>query len=191
MAEVIGRLREEHMNMALLLDLMDQQTTRFQHGADLNFSIVRGIISYFLSFPDLYHHPREDRIVHKLRARAPEEAADLEALLNSHQHLASLTRRFATATIDQMVEPGDVSRRWFGSLARDFVDTNRQHMAIEEDRFFPLVLQTLTEKEWAELDADAWSGSDPLFGGRVERHFRTLFEAIMELDRANASGKPT
>jgi len=187
MAEVVRDLRNDHMDMAILLDVMDRQIAQFQRGAKPDFNIVRGVINYFLTYPDLYHHPKEDLIVQKLGARAPEQAAELERLLAGHDDLAQLTRRFATATVDQMVRSEETPREWFGSLARAFVDSNRRHMAMEEERFFPIVLQALTEEDWAELEANVIGGADPLFGGKVEQHFRALRDAILDLERAEAS----
>jgi len=183
MAEVVRVLRKEHMDMAMLLDVMDRQIAQFQRGATPDFNVVRGIINYFLTYPDLYHHPKEDLIVQKLQARAPDKAADLERLLTGHQELPNLTRRFATAAIDQMVRSEEVPRQWFGSLARAFVDANRRHMAMEEEQFFPLVLQTLSEADWADLEAHVIGGTDPLFGGKVEAHFHALRDAILDLER--------
>ncbi len=182
MAELMQALRKEHMDMAVLLDLMDRQIAIFQQGAAPDFDVVRGIIGYFLTFPDLYHHPKEDLIVEKLRSRAPDKAAALDKLLDSHQDLAHLTRRFATAAIDQLVRPGDEPRAWFSSLARDFIDSNRRHMAIEEERFFPLAVQDLTDEDWAELD-------EQLNASKAEAQFHALHKAILEqagLDRDSA-----
>jgi hemerythrin-like domain-containing protein len=183
-------LRKEHMDMAILLDVMDRQIVQFQRGATPDFNIVRGIVSYFLAYPDLYHHPKEDLIIQKLRARAPEKAATMERLLTEHQDLALLTRRFATAVVDQMVHPVEVPNEWFSSLARTFVDTNRRHMAMEDERFFPMLLQVLTEEDWADLGAQVMGGSDPLFGGKVEEHFRALHVTILDLERADAAKQP-
>ena len=191
MAEAVRILREEHADMAILLDVMDRQITRFKRGDTPDFNIVRGIINYFLSFPDLYHHPKEDLIVQKLQERAPENAAALERLFASHKDLALLTRRLATAAVDQMVRPREVPREWFSSLARAFVDTNRSHMALEEERFFPIVLQNLTEEDWTEFQARAISGTDLLFGKRIDEHFRALRDAILERERAETAKAPS
>lgn len=172
MAELMHALRREHMDMTLLLDLMERQIAQFQAGDAPDFEVVRAIIGYFLTYPDLYHHPKEDLIAERLRLSAPEQAAALDRLLSGHQDLAYLTRRFATAAIDQMVRPGGEPREWFSSLARDFVDSNRRHMAIEEERFFPLALQALTDEDWQALQAGL--GDSP-----AEAQFRRLHHAIL------------
>jgi len=183
MTEVLRLLRKEHTDMAILLDLMDRQIALFKQGAAPDFNIVRGVLDYFLTYPDLYHHPKEDLVLRKLLAREPARRAELSGLLEAHRDLAHLTRRFANATVDQMIHGDEVPREWFGSLARTFVDTNRTHMAMEEKDFMPLALQVLTEEDWADLEAHVIGRADPLFGGKVEAHFGTLHQAILELER--------
>ncbi|MFQ5775126.1 MAG: hemerythrin domain-containing protein [Kiloniellaceae bacterium] len=184
MTEVVRLLRKEHTDMAILLDLMERQIALFKQGAAPDFNIVRGVLDYFLTYPDLYHHPKEDLIFHKLRARDPEQAAAVDSLIAGHQDLAHLTRRFASATVDQMLHPDEVPRQWFASLARSFIDTNRRHMATEEEHFFPLVLRVLTEADWADLDTAVIDRDDPLFGAKVEERFQALRDAILEIERS-------
>ena len=183
MNEVLRLLRKEHKDMAVLLDLLERQIALHKQGSIPDFNIVRGILDYFLTYPDLYHHPKEDLILHKLRARDPAMGAELEGLLSGHEALANLTRRFATATVDQMLHADEVPREWFGSLARKFVDSNRDHMAKEEEHFLPVAQEVLTEEDWADLEAHVIGRSDPLFGGKVEEHFGALRAAILELER--------
>ena len=173
MAALMEALRREHADMTALLDLMDRQIAQFQEGASPDFNLVRGIISYFLTYPDLYHHPKEDLIAERLRNRAPDQVASLESLLNGHMDLAHLTRRLATATVDQMVRPDDEPREWFSSLGRDFIDSNRRHMAMEEVHFFPLALQVLSDGDWADLDGRFAAGT-------AESHLRALHGAVLD-----------
>ncbi len=187
MAEVVRMLRKEHTDMAILLDLLERQIAVFKQGGAADFGIVRGILDYYLSYPDLYHHPKEDLIYHRLHARAPEQAESVQGLLAAHDELAHLTRRFASATVDEMLHGGEVPREWFASLARKFIDTNRRHLATEEETFFPLALRVLTDQDWAEIDAQVTDRDDPLFGGAVEERFQALHESILDLERA--SGK--
>lgn len=173
MAALMQALRREHEDMTVLLDLMERQIAQFQGGAAPDFNLVRGIIGYFLTYPDLYHHPKEDLIAERLRSRAPDEAAGLESLLNGHLDLAYLTRRLATAAVDQMVRPGDEPRQWFSSLGRDFIDSNRRHMAMEEKHFFPLALHVLSDGDWTDLEGRFATGA-------AEHHLRALHSAVLE-----------
>ncbi len=105
MPEAVCILRQEHANMAMLLDILDRQL-------------------------------------------AAAKAKPLAELLSAHEDLALLTRRFARATIDQILHPGEVALRWFTSLGRAFVNVNRRHMAREEEHFFPRVLELLSSDDW-------------------------------------------
>ena len=72
-----------------------------------------------------------------------------------------------------MVRPDDEPREWFSSLGRDFIDSNRRHMAMEETYFFPLALQMLSDGDWAELDGSFAAGT-------AESHVRALHGAVLE-----------
>ncbi|MFQ5467394.1 MAG: hemerythrin domain-containing protein [Kiloniellaceae bacterium] len=189
MSDLVRRLRKEHTDMAVLLDMMDRQIARFDRGEAPDYDVVRGILDYFLTYPDLYHHPKEDMVLRTLQARNPDKAAELNMLLTAHHDLALLTRRFATATIDQMINPQESARTWFGSLARAFVDANRRHMAIEEERFFPTVLRALTEADWEAINEHVVAGGDPLFDGRVEERFQALRDAIHDAEQSKSNGR--
>ena len=116
----------------------DRATLACAEGRAPDFGIVRGILDYYLSYPDLYHRPKEDLIYHRLRALAPEQAESVKGLLVAHEELGQLTRRFASATVDQMLDGDEVPRAWFASLARKFIDTNRHHLVTQEERFHAL-----------------------------------------------------
>ena len=169
--------------MATLLDVLERQLTVFKEGGRPDFAMIKGIIDYFLVYPELQHHPKEDLIYLRLRVRDKAKAEALADLLPGHEQLAMLTHRFARAALDQMLNPDEAPWQWFASLGREFIDTNRRHMAKEEEYFFPLALQVLTAEDWAAIDAQVTDTEDPLFGGKVETRFHALHEKVLELER--------
>ena len=110
MPEAVRILRQEHANMAMLLDILDRQLAA-KAGEQLDCDMIQGILDYFISYPDLYHHPKEDLIFLKLRARDGDKAKPLAGLLTGHEDLALLTRRFARATVDMILNPGEVTHQ--------------------------------------------------------------------------------
>jgi hemerythrin-like domain-containing protein len=191
MPEAVRILRQEHANMAMLLDILDRQLATAKAGEHLDYHMIKAILDYFISYPDLYHHPKEDLIFLKLRARDSDKAKPLAELLSGHEDLALLARRFARATVDQILNPDEVTQQWFGSLGREFVNVNRRHMAREEEHFFPRALEVLSSDDWAAIDAQITDREDPLFGGLVELRFRDLHEMILDLERDNLEGQRT
>ena len=71
-------LRQEHANMTLLLDLFECQVAALRQQEDADFVLIGGIVDYFLTYPDLMHHPKEDILFHRLRELDPAAAAKAE-----------------------------------------------------------------------------------------------------------------
>jgi hemerythrin-like domain-containing protein len=189
MPKALSVLRQEHTNMAMLLDVLDRQLAVAKAGEAPAYDIVKGILDYFLTYPELYHHPKEDLVYLRLRARDGAEAEPFAGLLTGHEDIALLTRRFARATVDQILNPGAAQWQWFTSLGREFVDTNRRHMAEEEEHFFPLALRVLSPEDWAAIESQVTDWDDPLFGRLVERRFRGLHQMILDLERENLESR--
>ncbi len=189
MPEALRILRQEHANMAMLLDILDRQLAAEEKGEPLDYEIIRATLDYFSSYPDLYHHPKEEFIFLRLRALDSDKAKPLAQLLNEHDDLGLLTRRFARATVDQILNPSAVTQQRFAGVGREFVDVNRRHMAWEDEHFFPRVLEVMSSEDWAAIDDQITDWEDPLFGGLVELRFRHLHKMILDLERDNLEGQ--
>ncbi len=173
-------LRQEHANMTMLLDLLECQVAAVRQVEAVDFALVEGIIDYFLTYPDLVHHPKEDLLFHRLREVDPAAAVEAENLLSGHEDIGLLARRVARAMVDHRLHGTAETKLWFVSLGQDFIDTNRRHMAEEEQHFFPLALRTLSEADWAAVDRKTGGRDDPLFGALVETRFKSLHQFLAE-----------
>ncbi|MFQ5973777.1 MAG: hemerythrin domain-containing protein [Alphaproteobacteria bacterium] len=183
MAEVMRILRQDHSNMARLLDLLDRQLEAFDAGKPVDYEIVEGVVDYYHSYPDLCHHPLEDLVLGRLRRRDGTAARDFDKLEGDHAELASLTDKFA-ALVHQVVSEAQVPRNWFGRVAHEFVETNRRHMAMEDKYFFPVAEKVLTDEDWDELDARVADMEDPLFSKNLAKRFENLRTEILSLERS-------
>jgi hemerythrin-like domain-containing protein len=54
-----------------LLRVLERELSVFDRGARPDYEVVLAVIDYFEDYPDTCHHPKEDMIVEKLRARDP------------------------------------------------------------------------------------------------------------------------
>ncbi len=185
MSNVIRALRREHADMARLLGALERQLDVFDQGARPDYDIVQGVIDYCLAYPDLYHHPKEDLVLERLRRRDPEAAAAIGELLPEHEALAELTRRLADA-VESVLREAEVSREGMHELAREFLDFYRRHIAMEEGRFFPAALEVLSEQDWAEIEAQLGEREDPLFGGQPDQRFERLRQDVLAWEKADA-----
>lgn len=66
------------------------------------------------------------------------------------------------------------------SLARYLV-LQREHLNAEEGRVFNLMDQTLNLGDWERIEQVIPVSTDPLFGGEVQKRYRSIFDQIMTL----------
>lgn len=182
MAETVRMLRQEHANMAKLLDALERQVALFDKGELPDYDIIEGVIDYCLAYPDLFHHPKEDLIYRRMQEREPEAAAAVGDLLSEHERLAALTRHLAEAVQNVLLEL-NVPRDAVLKVAREFLDAYREHIRIEEAAFFPAALAALSEEDWRELDAQAKDSEDPIFGGAKSGRFEKLRDDVLAWDQ--------
>ena len=72
---IIDLLRQEHRNIEKLLFVLEQELSVFDRGERPDYEVIWAVIAYFQVFPDAYHHPQENAVFEKLKARDPAEAA--------------------------------------------------------------------------------------------------------------------
>lgn len=181
MVEVISALRQEHRDMAKLLNALERQLAEFDRGGRPDYEIVQAVIDYCLTYPDLSHHPREDLVFERLKARDPETAGSIGDLRREHEALAHRTRRFAAAVRNVLLE-AEMPRDALLKVGWDFLEHYRKHIAMEESRFFPAALQVLKPEDWRQIQAEAGTRGDPLFGQQPEEHFKALRKNILDWD---------
>jgi len=187
MDDIIGGLRREHANIAKLLSALERQLVQFIANEPVDYDIIQGIADYFVDYPELCHHPKENAIYHRLLARDADAAGALGDLKDDHDRIGTLSLAFAK-TVRNVLGEAVVPRKTFEKAARNFIDLQRKHMEMEERTFFPAVLQALTAEDWAEVKAEIHRRDDPLFGSAVEDRFRAAAEDILEWDRSERAG---
>lgn len=180
MPDVIMLLQLDHHKTAKVLDLIQQQVTNMARRAPLNYHLLERTFDYLSGYPDQCHHPKEDLVYRKLLSRFPDMAEPLEDLVGQHEKLADLTRGLTRAIGESRNGPPTVNEGLADQL-RTFVDFYRLHMLMEERHFFPLALQRLSRKDFAEIDFTLFDQPDRLFNRGAEETFAALHDAITQL----------
>ncbi len=177
--DVVDSLHQDHANLAKLLDALERQLALFDTGEVPDYDIVQGVLDYCLNYPDLYHHPKEDLVLERLRAVDPAAAAAIGDLAAEHRDLAALTRRFAAA-VDAVLQDLEVPREPFEEAARRFLAAYREHMDKEEQVFLPAARRSLGAADWAGIDARLSRREDPSFGRGAEARSEERFAALRQ-----------
>jgi len=177
MAEIMNILRADHRTMARLLDNLESQIAPLCGEAVPNYDLLNEAVNYCLTYPDLYHHPKEDQVYRRLieKGVSPDQLGDLET---AHQDLSGLTHRLAQKLKSaQSAEP--VHRKILASLIESFVKSYRLHLEAEDKVFFPLAEEKLEPADWAAIDAEMARMPDPLFGDRAPLDYPSLYPVML------------
>jgi len=173
MPHVLDMLKSEHKTMSRLLTSLECQVDLFEEAEHLDYELMKEIIDYFLTYPDLCHHPKEDLVLATLAERNLHAAEQVGALVQAHQDISRELHEFAHALSNVLLEL-DVPREAFVNLARTFIDRERRHMDQEEKIFFPAAQQHLTDDDWAALERQVFRVTDPLGDLAKARRFEKL-----------------
>jgi len=189
MTYIIEVLRQEHCNMESLLRVLEREVSVFSRGDRPDYEVVLAVIDYFKDYPDSCHHPKEDMIVEKLKARDPVAAAYIGDLEAQHMEAARRLRRVAQA-VERVLSDQDLVRQTVDDIIRDFIDHERQHMAIEERVVFPTVLNALRPEDWADIASKLTNRDDPFYQPGFEKKFNTLRRDILTMEEEAEAERP-
>jgi len=177
MAELLDRLIQDHRHLTRVLDLLEHLLDRFHTGDEPDYELMCGMLEYIESYADQVHHPSEENLFDRLRARSHEHYPVLDRLAEQHLQLTRINKRFRQS-VEGIVHEEVLRRDQVEVQGRELIKTLREHLELEEREAFPLARERLSANDWDELlPAD---DEDPLFGPIERRHFQTLFQHLME-----------
>ena len=183
MVEIIVILRQEHRNIEKLLQVMERELTVFDRGERPDYEVFVAIVEFFKNYPDSCHHPKEDMIYEKFRTRDPGRAASVADLEAEHREGAVRLRRVARA-IESVLNDQELLRESVDRIVRDFIDSERKHIALEEEVVFPAIVDTLQPGDWADIALTLADRYGPPSEADFEEQFSTLRRDILELEEA-------
>lgn len=167
-------LRAEHRHMATVMNLFAQQLDSIDAGELVDTHVVFEIIDYMVTWPDRFHHPREDLIYARVSEVDPGSVDSVDTLQRDHDKTAQVGRGLLKDI--ERWRLGEVSGTLVVKNGRSYIEHIYEHMSIEEKLIFPHIEQTLTLQDWRELAADdeLQGVSESVFGPRVQREFRNM-----------------
>jgi len=179
---IIERLSREHRNIETLLGVLERELEIFDRGDRPDYEVIRAVISYFELYPEIYHHPLEELVFAKLKRRDPAAAAKVGNLTSEHQKAAERLRRVAQA-VDAVLADREIPRQNVDNIVRDFIESERRHVMMEDRDFFPAALKALEPQDWTEIASASTNHEDPLFSDAAEETFEALRARILRLEQ--------
>ncbi len=187
MKELFAQLAEEHRQLNLLLDLLEQRVDQYLAGdrTPPPAWLMRDALEYMQQYPELFHHPLEDRLMQLIEPRVQEPAllAEMVQVQREHQTLeqqtAELVVQFAAICCDQVV-PIRTLMETFSAYAA----LQRAHLAREDRVLLPALAELIKADEARALVQRHKPIDDPLFSHGGQAGFSALYQELLELDAA-------
>lgn len=177
MSDTITMLRAEHRVMTRLLDLLAGQIDRFELAESTDYELMKEVVDYFLTVPDLYHHPKEDLVHARMLRRGGAGAEDMHDIPAEHERGSERLHAFSRALVSILLD-AEFPRDRFVQIAREFLDGERHHMQGEEKGFFPAAEEVLTPQDWAEIDERTAKLQDPIISEDESPRFQVIREHL-------------
>jgi len=180
--QAIRIIREEHQSLAAVLHGLQYLVREIRvYSADPDFALLGAMVYYIDTFPERFHHPKEDAWLFRLlRLRHPPAEPLLQRLQSEHRAGSGKLRQIEQALI-RYQQGGATEFPAFAAAVEGFVAFERNHMRSEETEVIPLAQQYLTPPDWDEIDAAFLDHTDPLLGDTMREDFRDLFRRIVNL----------
>jgi len=180
--EAIRIIRDEHRSLAAVLHGMVYLVREIRdRGARPDFALLGAMVYYIDTFPERFHHPKEDKYLFRLlRARCPEAEPLLDRLEAEHRSGAAKIRSLEQS-LARFQQGGMNEFPAFAAAVDAYADFHWEHMRAEEKQMLPLAEKHLTADDWVAIDAAFTDHSDPLFGSAVGQAYEELFRRIVNL----------
>lgn len=176
-APVLAELRQDHRNIARLLNLLERQTEMIFDGTPSELELMVDIMRYMTGYPDAVHHPKEDKLYAELRAVRPDLAKGMSRVSDEHRQIGDMGILLRDK-LEEAVAGSMVRRKELVSAALRYVQSLRAHMRWEESDLFRRLDRMVADGHDVIRTSRVVDQRDPLFGATIEARFRALYDAI-------------
>lgn len=175
--QLMQELREDHRNMAIVLNVLESTVETAKSDNDPDFELIDEVMRYMTVYPDAVHHPKEDVVYAELKKNRPDLAAGLDDVPADHRKIAELGTQLRD-DVEAVIAGAAVRREHFVRDASEYVRRLRKHMQWEEEDLFKRV-DEMIEEDTPSIDVERFQHiKDPVFELEVESGFRRLMASL-------------
>ena len=149
------KLRQDHAGLSRIMREIDTQAHRLTEDPEGARAILVDAFRYLLRYHHAFHHPREDRLFARIRARDDELDQTLQHLSHEHETGEQETRRLAEdlaqASSKELV--GESGAELVDRI-NDYLRHTRTHMRHEETVFYSRAEGALSHEDWQDIIDD-------------------------------------
>ena len=140
-------LMDEHRGFSAMLDVLDAVAARLRRGHDVPMTMIADVLEFFERFADRHHDKEEALLFPLLAAHGIGRDQTVVSVLMS-QHEAGRVYGAKMKQELKRLRQGDTSAAAaLADDARAYTELIREHIRIEDEYFYKLADQVLTEAE--------------------------------------------
>jgi hemerythrin-like domain-containing protein len=179
--DAIATIQDEHRTLGAVLQGIRYLVHEVDEGRiEPDFQLLGAMLYYLDTFPERFHHPREDRYLFAaVRARSGQAAPVLARLETDHAVNGERMRELAHA-LGRWRDGGPGEFAAFRDAVEAYAQFQWKHMRAEEDELLPLAREALNADDWKAIDEGFSEVTDPLQGLRGG-DYDALFRRIVTL----------
>jgi branched-chain amino acid transport system ATP-binding protein len=173
----------EHRTLTAVIHAMLFVLRRIRFGiSERNFDLLGVMVSYIETFPERFHHPKEDAYLFpRLRERDRLIVPLLDRLHTEHVAGSGKLQNMRRLLCTYQRNPGSREFGAFHEAVSDYAAFHYAHVRAEEGQVLPAATEYLKAADWDEIDSAFAGHSDPLFGAGAVAEYGELFRRIVDL----------
>ncbi len=174
---LLAQLRQDHLNVAMLLEMIESELAAFDAGEDPDYELMFDIMHYLANYQDQIHHPNEDLLFQRLLDRDMTLRPTVEALFAEHEQLAQVGHDLQML-LEQIVGDAFVERAVLHERLEAYLNLFKNHIGTEEREVYPGAERALGSRDWVVLNAEFVERADPLFGDIIAHEYQAIAERM-------------
>lgn len=188
MAKAINIMKTEHLSLNTVMHVLNQLVLDLESGRltadDVDYELFERILNYIEEFLDTMHHPKEDQYLFPALLKRTSECNDVILELQEQHRMGVENRKRLEIHLQGMKDkhPGQIEK--LIEALKDYLQTHRDHLKLEDRVIIPLAERVLTDEDWAVIDEAFNKNEDPVFGKVPRSKFRKMLSDIAFLTPA-------
>ena len=179
--KALAILRQEHSALAAILHGLEFIGAKLERGEHFDLKVLRAMLFYIDSFPDRFHHPKEDGYLFPTIQKRTGAADAVIAKLEDEHHQGMLAIRVVEQRLLHYEEGGAAYATALAESLHGYIESYRRHIRTEEEVLLPIAEQVLQAEDWRELDSVFTGHRDPLLGLDARQGFERIFTHIVSI----------
>jgi hemerythrin-like domain-containing protein len=151
----IKRLVDDHINLRYTLVVLARYVTQCKTKDDLDHSIefIKVALDYLCDYPQLFHHPIEERLIQFLLSKDPSILNIGDDVARQHRELERNTNLLREQFSQDIEIKSDQQLTQLKVRLQQLIDQHHHHLEDEEKYFIPLLERVMTREDWIEFRA--------------------------------------